>query len=1151
MLTFPFADVDLLKSIITEEQLGCAINDKYGRVKAPVFPFLSGFTPESSPKEELQSELYCVDKQIEGAETELAAPKEAEAGVVALVQPETQEAQNMLVPEHAGEAKIAVTKVHGIVSGLIATHAGAYMSESYHVMSSVTETEKFMGINGHLGVGYGLLGGEGSGFFETTNSHTATTFSVLQKCTYGIKTKRINTAKLMAVINSTQAEVGLLNKSLTKSPGDVTDFLADQGSKFVSGVTLGGVAFRKITYSFENASDVQEIKAEMKGKIKVGLFDINFDASFSKRDGSVSTKVDIAVDTKCCGGDPKKFKFTDDANKAMAQLDDWKMSVEIQPVVISVDLTDIDKNYVPQLAWQPDQLEAYRRHVAEVNDVKWRCHQLKRKVVASAKLARDDMTTAGVRVAEQNDTMLVIEDAGTRLMKHLDDKVELMDTYFSKPAKFIMEVKYTAFLSMPQKQQEKLGRQEESMDEKGDAQEKGVDKKHETNAEESVQFEKLGRELSGESSHICKIKLGSAEYSAKWYGPWCSEPSGYPIGPYARPELVRFFKDEKQLEEQIEQHFKEAKVELEEARAAELEEARAAVAHGDPQEKAAEAKDQSKPEEEGGATKANTARAVTMAEAKLDAARKAKKQFEVAQGELIAAQAEDVEDKAEAALAVTFAQSLIENMGALFDIGAEGWDVGRGKPLTGIRAVVDVKNPTDVGAIPEDFKLTYTGRKVYGGDGDIRSEYSGFWSNGYRQGHGKLIAMDGTTYEGCWAKNKQHGRGKLSAALGFVFEGVFKEGKKHGKGMLTLPGLAAGQEQPDVIEGSWENDCYVMEATGPEAAGEVPVKKMITYEDAIVQARKLPDGWKWIGRGIHNRYWNVKESKKEFYNGEFLGKVRHGPGKMLDEDGVVLQEGVWINDHIYDPEVDTTKVFCAGHISSNKEARIEAMAWIDKHVPGQDWAFNGKWWSSDGSSYCEITRFADVLPSAFLPSDLKMSWVPCNIELVGLRKKEAAKSPSWLYVNETLQDIRDDGSTYVCVTQSKYKSEFQIRPIEKTDKCYIELVGARKEGGPENCSWLHVWEKYPQDTRDDTSTYACVSTTKWGDKSEFRMLPTEEADIYHIGLMGTRKTGGYANCSWLHVWEMYPKDIRDENSTYVCVSTTQWGDRSKFRIHNI
>lgn len=77
-------------------------------------------------------------------------------------------------------------------------------------------------------------------------------------------------------------------------------------------------------------------------------------------------------------------------------------------------------------------------------------------------------------------------------------------------------------------------------------------------------------------------------------------------------------------------------------------------------------------------------------------------------------------------------------------------------------------------------------------------KYEGEMNEGYAEGTGTLMMLDGGRYEGEWKRSKQEGKGTFFANDGNVYQGEWKNGKPHGFGELRTP-------EGRVVRGQWRD----------------------------------------------------------------------------------------------------------------------------------------------------------------------------------------------------------------------------------------------------------------------------------------------------------------------------------------------------------
>jgi hypothetical protein len=89
-------------------------------------------------------------------------------------------------------------------------------------------------------------------------------------------------------------------------------------------------------------------------------------------------------------------------------------------------------------------------------------------------------------------------------------------------------------------------------------------------------------------------------------------------------------------------------------------------------------------------------------------------------------------------------------------------------------------------------KGTYTWNVVPGEDEEAPEEppppavYSGDYTNGKREGIGKMTFPDGSTYFGEWSNNAMHGEGTYKYSNGDIYSGCWVGGAKSGRGMYQF-----------------------------------------------------------------------------------------------------------------------------------------------------------------------------------------------------------------------------------------------------------------------------------------------------------------------------------------------------------------------------
>lgn len=417
---------------------------------------------------------------------------------------------------------------------------GERVSEKYQIEKNAQSRNDFMKIDGSLEIHYGLLGGKGSGKFEKKNENNTTSVSILQKCTKIVGTSEINLGALATVMaGSEKSRTPFLNAEL-KDPEKAAQLIDAQGSRFVHKLILGGVAFRRITYSFKDIKDITEMKANIEGKIKVGLFDIKFDASFEKKDGTKSSEMDIGVETIAVGGDIGKFKFTKDPDVAMEQLEAWKQTVvlsrdEFNPssadtentitaamktrvknraAIIQVKLQKLSGTYVPMLRWKDEDIKEYTNNIVEARQAKWKYKSKQVHLHSLIEKIDHQMKAAGMANGARGEILNPVKDQASDLdQQYFHHHAKKINQYLAQSAEEIRSSQYEGPTKTPQ-----MNKLAEVL---------------------------IG--LTGGRTQTVDIKVGMAGQNivkVKWDGPYCSaiDKDGILVGPFGAPEEIVFMR---------------------------------------------------------------------------------------------------------------------------------------------------------------------------------------------------------------------------------------------------------------------------------------------------------------------------------------------------------------------------------------------------------------------------------------------------------------------------------------------------------------------------------------------------------------------------------------------------------------------------------
>lgn len=309
-VAFPFADMSLSSTAVKESDLGCAVNVR-GDVAAPMF-YVGGTGTGNA----------------DGGDGAAGAAA-ARAGALQLVDRD--------VPHES-------------------------LNKVVEVSSKVSKLNELLGIKGELSVHFGNIGGGGHGSFTRSAVNDRKTFSLLQKVTKTVSHTSINTS-LLAQAVSQPDNAHVLHPKLRVSPASAQQFVDEQGAKFVSSVTKGGVAFRRITYTCASAQQSQRIQAGLTGSFNLGI-QVDFTAEFDQTDEEENTEIQISIEVKAAGGNTGLLAFTHDVNESNRQLESWQASVTVgRSVVVAAEFKDVGNAYIPLLQWGDHDIAAFNRNV--------------------------------------------------------------------------------------------------------------------------------------------------------------------------------------------------------------------------------------------------------------------------------------------------------------------------------------------------------------------------------------------------------------------------------------------------------------------------------------------------------------------------------------------------------------------------------------------------------------------------------------------------------------------------------------------------------------------------------------------------------------------------------------------------------------------
>ena len=200
---------------------------------------------------------------------------------------------------------------------------------------------------------------------------------------------------------------------------------------------------------------------------------------------------------------------------------------------------------------------------------------------------------------------------------------------------------------------------------------------------------------------------------------------------------------------------------------------------------------------------------------------------------------------------------------------------------------------------------------LYTHNGDY---YNGEFSEGKKNGKGKIIYANGTNYEGSFKNDYHDGFGKLIQLNGEIYEGEWKKGKINGNGMRIhangnkyignyVNNIRNGNGHLIFVNGeSYQGNFLNGKANGN---GIFKFKNGNIYEgefkDNLIMGKgtlTLKNGDKFIGfftNGSINGKGTFIDKNGEKYIGNFENSKKNGYGKLYDKNGILIKEGIWEN----------------------------------------------------------------------------------------------------------------------------------------------------------------------------------------------------------------------------------------------------------------
>jgi hypothetical protein len=195
----------------------------------------------------------------------------------------------------------------------------------------------------------------------------------------------------------------------------------------------------------------------------------------------------------------------------------------------------------------------------------------------------------------------------------------------------------------------------------------------------------------------------------------------------------------------------------------------------------------------------------------------------------------------------------------------------------GPRRLVEVESILDNYSVP----VVYTGQV---------SERSG-----RPDGRGRMTwTTTGDIYEGSFRNGSRDGNGRMTYKNGDTFQGIYKDDQREGHGVYhylkehrTYDGLYADDEQED-INGTmtWKNGTiYIGQFKQSRRSG----KGMVRFPNQVKYTGDFVNG-KYHGFGV------CKFGDGSVYEGQWRKGKAHGQGKLVNAQGQVVHDGLWVND---------------------------------------------------------------------------------------------------------------------------------------------------------------------------------------------------------------------------------------------------------------
>lgn len=191
----------------------------------------------------------------------------------------------------------------------------------------------------------------------------------------------------------------------------------------------------------------------------------------------------------------------------------------------------------------------------------------------------------------------------------------------------------------------------------------------------------------------------------------------------------------------------------------------------------------------------------------------------------------------------------------------------------GDQATLNLERGTYVGQVRNGVPHGL-GTLTYSDSVRTRSNYTGSWVNGMKNGRGTMVWRSGDRYSGDWLNDLPHGQGNYDWAEGHRYNGDYRQGQPDGFGLFQ-------SAQGDIYQGQFQ-------AGLPHGQGEYfyggGEKRLDKYTGEFDQGA-------FHGRG---KYFFANGDR---YEGDFANGERSGQGIMFYNTGGYRQ-GTWRNDRL-------------------------------------------------------------------------------------------------------------------------------------------------------------------------------------------------------------------------------------------------------------